>query len=140
VVQQSVAFGNTEAARREWFLQGTEQASFAMDLRANGAGYTGARGQITSPKSGTIIALDPDIPAQRQRLQLQARGSQLHWLIDGKRYANGPSAQWLPWPGRHVIQIANAKGQVQDEVHLEVRGAGVNNAGLARRTSRQEKP
>jgi penicillin-binding protein 1C len=140
VVQQSVAFGNTEAARREWFLQGTEQASFAMDLRANGAGYTGARGQITSPKSGTIIALDPDIPPQRQRLQLQARGSQLHWLIDGKRYANGPSAQWLPWPGRHVIQIANAKGQVQDEVHLEVRGAGVNNAGLARRTSRQERP
>jgi penicillin-binding protein 1C len=45
--------------------------------------------------------------------------------MDGKVFAKGASAQWLPWPGRHVVQIVDAKGQVQDEIRLEVRGAGV---------------
>jgi penicillin-binding protein 1C len=34
----------------------------------------------------------------------------------------------FPWPlGRHVVQIANAMGQVLDKVRLKVRGAGVRN-------------
>lgn len=45
--------------------------------------------------------------------------------MDGKVFANGPTAQWLPWPGRHVVSIVDAKGKVLDEVRLEVRGAGV---------------
>ena len=45
--------------------------------------------------------------------------------MDGKVFAKGPSAQWLPWPGRHVVQITDARGEVLDEVRLEVRGAGV---------------
>jgi penicillin-binding protein 1C len=31
---------------------------------------------------------------------------------------------WLPWPGRHVVQIVNAQGQLLDEIRIEVRGAG----------------
>lgn len=84
--------------------------------------------RITAPTDGTIIALDPDIPPNRQRLTLQAEGSQLRWRIDGKALAQGPSALWLPWPGRHHIQLTDAKGQVLDEVRIEVRGAGVKAA------------
>ncbi|WP_210547240.1 hypothetical protein [Rhodoferax sp. PAMC 29310] len=29
-----------------------------------------------------------------------------------------------PWPGRHVVPITNERGEIQDEVRLEVRGAG----------------
>lgn len=81
--------------------------------------------RITSPTTGTIIALDPDIPPRHQRVRFTAEGSNLRWLMDGKTMAQGASAQWLPWPGRHVVQIADAKGKVLDEVRLEVRGAGV---------------
>ena len=143
VVQKAVQFANAanapslEAARAEWFIDGTQQPTFAMDSGAARAINTGARGQkglksgaaptarITAPTTGTIIALDPDIPPNRQRLTLQAEGSNLRWLMDGKPLAKGNTAQWPLWPGRHVVQIADAKGQVLDEVRLEVRGAGV---------------
>jgi penicillin-binding protein 1C len=126
-----------EAARTEWFLQGTQQPTFAMYSGATGAEYSGARApkgskasvqqaaRITAPTMGTIFALDPDIPPNRQRVSFVAEGSNLRWLMDGKPFAKGSSAQWLPWPGRHIVQIADAKGAVLDEVRLEVRGARV---------------
>ena len=43
-------------------------------------------------------------------------------------FARGPQAQWLPWPGRHVVQLLDANGKVLDEIRLEVRGAGVREA------------
>jgi penicillin-binding protein 1C len=128
VMQAPVQFASTEAARSEWFLQGTQQASFAIDSRAPSAysaGAGGKKGRITSPTTGTIIALDPDIPPNRQRVSFEATGTGVRWLLDGKPMAKGASAQWLPWPGRHVVQLADARGQVLDEVRLEVRGAGV---------------
>ena len=45
--------------------------------------------------------------------------------MDGKEFARGNQALWLPWPGRHVVQITNERGEVLDEIRLEVRGAGV---------------
>ena len=147
VVQAAVQFaepGNKaggaaplEAARTEWFLQGTQQSTFAINSVAHTPYYSGARGskglnpsgkqaaRITAPTTGTIIALDPDIPPKNQRVTFAAQGNNLRWLMDGKPFAQGATAQWLPWPGRHVVQIVDAKGQVLDEVRLEVRGAGV---------------
>lgn len=85
----------------------------------------GAVARITAPASGTVIALDPDIPPTRQRLQLTATGGAVHWRLDGKFLGRGPRLAWLPWPGRHLVQITDAQGRVLDEVRLEVRGAGV---------------
>ena len=51
--------------------------------------------------------------------------------MDGKEFARGTEAQWLPWPGRHVVQLADAGGKVLDEVRLEVRGAGVRETKAA---------
>ena len=48
--------------------------------------------------------------------------------MDGKEFARGNEAQWLPWPGRHVVRLVDANGQVADEIRLEVRGAGVREA------------
>jgi penicillin-binding protein 1C len=45
--------------------------------------------------------------------------------MDGKQFAKGSSAQWLPWPGRHVVQLVSNSGEKLDEIPLEVRGAGV---------------
>jgi penicillin-binding protein 1C len=149
VVQATVQFTSStapenmastpEAARSEWFIQGTQQNQFAMNTGANYAYMTGTSGtnslkitasttftaRIIAPTSGTIIALDPDIPPNRQRVTFTSDGSKLRWLVDGKPFANGSTAQWLPWPGRHVIQLAGERGEVLDEVRVEVRGAGI---------------
>ncbi len=118
-----------EAARQEWFLAGTEQPQFAINKIAvqviNTPAISINNARITSPVSGTIIALDPDIPPNRQRVSFQAEGQNVAWLLDGKPFAEGNAAKWLPWPGRHVVQLVDAKGAKLDEIKLEVRGAGV---------------
>ena len=161
LVQGRAQFGSQlEAARTEWFIAGTEQALFATDSIANNARRTGASSQkdlkntqkpsdetagsplrITTPANGSIIALDPDIPPNRQRLNFSAEGlasaapaqnSSVRWLMDGKEFARGATAQWLPWPGRHLVQLMDARGAVLDEIRLEVRGAGVSESGSKR--------
>ena len=47
-----------------------------------GVEYTHAK--ILYPTNGTIIAMDPDIPVNHQRVQLNAKGSeQIAWAMDG---------------------------------------------------------
>jgi penicillin-binding protein 1C len=145
LVQVRAQFGQQlEAARGEWFLQGTEQTLFAINSEASTAHSARAGGlkhsppedapasqaapRITAPAPGTIVALDPDIPPGRQRLLFTAEGGAARWLMDGKPLAQGTQVQWLPWPGRHVVQLADGSGQVVDEIRIEVRGAGVKAA------------
>ena len=141
VVQIPVEFGSAlEAARSEWFIQGTEQPVFATNSGAASARPSSAAAlkrlknsaqepaRITAPAPGTILALDPDIPPRSQRLTFSAEGRSLRWTMDGKEFARGNQAQWLPWPGRHVVQLLDASGQAADEIRIEVRGAGVKAA------------
>ena len=87
--------------------------------------------RIVRPVSGAIVALDPDIPPAHQRVQLAASallagaGAQLRWRLGDRILGTGAQLAWMPWPGRHVVQLLNARGTVLDEVRLEVRGAGV---------------
>ena len=118
----------SEAPRQEWFIDGTQQSAFALRDTAGSAtpsATSAASARITAPANGTIIALDPDIPPNRQRLSFVAQGTTARWTIDGKEFAQGPQAQWLPWPGRHVVALQNAKGETLDQIRIEVRGAGV---------------
>ena len=103
--------------------------------------------RIARPTNGTILALDPDIPPANQRVQLEARltgeATRAGWHDAGLRWrlvtlpglggqggesardiARGSSAAWLPWPGRHRLELLDAKGRVLDSVRVEVRGAG----------------
>ncbi len=137
-----------EAGREEWFISGTEQSVVsqdAHDLIAAPAILYGATGpkrlinqandssaaKIVQPAPGSIIALDPDIPPKRQRLQLLANAQAVRWLLDGKPLAQGAQAQWMPWPGKHVITLVDAQGKTLDEVRIEVRGAAVRPAFTA---------
>jgi penicillin-binding protein 1C len=118
-----------EAPRLEWFIKGTEQKTFTLAKftsdKSLDAPKTSATARITSPANGSIIALDPDIPPDKQRLVFTASGSSLRWLMDGKVFAKGSSVKWSPWPGRHVVALVDGRGVVQDSIRLEVRGAGV---------------
>ncbi|MBN9340560.1 MAG: penicillin-binding protein 1C [Comamonadaceae bacterium] len=139
LVRQDVRFGPDaqgqplESRRAEWFIDGTQQPLFAMDSGASGAypasagGQNGLQARIQSPTPGTVIALDPDIPPARQRLWFEASGdgSGLRWRIDGRELGRGARWGWLPWPGRHLVELTDARGQVLDSLRFEVRGAGV---------------
>lgn len=143
VLRSQVRFGDgLEAPRGEWFIPGTQQALFAIDPGAAGARLASAASaqglqtastaavppRITAPQDGTILALDPDIPPARQRLTLLADAggaapAGLRWWIGPRPIGRGVQAQWLPWPGRHVVQLRDAAGSVHDERRIEVRGA-----------------
>jgi penicillin-binding protein 1C len=137
-----------EAGREEWFISGTEQSVVSQDAPDSiatpatfhwSAGQKGLKDQvqdtsaakIVQPAPGSIIALDPDIPPQRQRLHLQANTQAVRWLLNGKPLAQGAQTQWLPWPGRHVITLVDLQGKTLDEVRIEVRGAAVRTPTLS---------
>jgi penicillin-binding protein 1C len=138
-----------EAPREEWFVSGTQQTRFAIEnkrtiktiaLRADSMPASGLKhsknsdknqlAQITSPTSGTIIALDPDIPPRHQRLHFIAQSTSAQWRLNGKNLGAAKDVQWLPMPGRHVLQLVDMQGSVLDEVKFEVRGAAMKTAAL----------
>lgn len=113
VVRQAVRFASgEEPARDELFIAGTQQAT----LRA-GAPRFG----ITSPRDGSVFALDPDIPPAAQRLTFS--GESGTWVLDGRRLGTSSQVTWAPWPGRHELTLVGRDGQVRQTVRFEVRGA-----------------
>jgi penicillin-binding protein 1C len=120
VVARRIRFENgIEAARSEYFLDGTERETIAA------ASPEAIRPAIRYPTPGMLVALDPDIPPARQRLHFEASGvTRPRWLLDGKPLPAAIGREgWLPWPGRHALALADAQGRVLDQLRFEVRGA-----------------
>jgi penicillin-binding protein 1C len=123
VVQRPVSFANSvEPARTDWFLKGTEPERKVRPLDDRAP-------RVTSPADGTIIAIDPDIPPEQQRVIFRAGlGSATdRWLLDGKPRcdANSPCL-WQPTPGHHKLSLVNRSGATLDQVTFEVRGRESN--------------
>ena len=120
LVRQRVAYaGGLEPARDEWFLAGTETANVTAVETVAG------RPRIHAPANGSIYAIDPDIPRERQRIALTARGVQKgaqFVLDDGKRARADAPYLWLPQPGSRQITLVDKAGKELDRVRFEVRG------------------
>jgi penicillin-binding protein 1C len=104
-------------------LAGTEPVS-AVNQTAASVGR-GLMARIAAPARHTIIAIDPDIPADRQRVVFEADGATdgLAWRLGAE--VLGPARQlvaWRPTPGRHTLTLVDPDGRVVDAVTLEVRG------------------
>jgi penicillin-binding protein 1C len=119
VVPRAVAFAvGNEPGRTEYFLAGTAQPEMA------GAPAIARRPRIASPVSGSVYALDPDIPMARQRIRLTAAGA-----VGGERLRLddrdlGPAAaspMVLPGPGAHRLALVDAEGRVLDRSLFSVR-------------------
>jgi penicillin-binding protein 1C len=105
-----------EPARREWFAAGTEPGSRTL---ASGAA------RIVAPVDGTIVALDPDIPPDRQRVPLEVAGRSpgARWRVDDADL--GPAeglTLWEPAPGTHTVTLVDAARRELDVATVEVRG------------------
>ena len=119
VVAMSVAFEDArEPTRTEVFMVGTEQ----LQQRAS-AQVSVARFGITSPRDGSVFALDPDIPLAAQRITFE--GERGVWILDGRRFGQGDSLAWQPWPGQHELTLLGSNGRPLQTVRFEVRGAAV---------------
>ena len=128
IIMQSIEYQDQlEAARTEYFLAGTEQKHISI------AKPDQIRPIIRYPTAGMLVAIDPDIPPERQRIRFAAQGvKQAVWLLDGKAPVNASKANgaalsidWMPWPGKHLLQLVDSQGQVLDQLRFEVRGAVV---------------
>ncbi len=116
-----------EPPRREWFRAGSEREVIRLAER-------GGLAHIAYPSEGTVIAIDPDIPPQRQRVALRLSGKAgqgWQWRLDGRPLGNaGREILWLPQPGRHRLGLFDDKGGEIEAVAFEVRAL---NAGKVKR-------
>ena len=110
--------GTREPPRREYFLSGTAQAEMAAAPEA------ARRPRITSPVSGSVYAIDPDIPADRQRLGVAVSGAVAgHRLLLDKRPLGdaGAGLQIVPRPGSHILALVDPGGRTIDRIRFTVR-------------------
>jgi len=119
IVRKEIDFPQgTEPSREEWFIQGTEPHS--KDKRI---GQFNQR--IVYPPSGTVIALDPDIPPELQKIFFisQANEEGLRWVLNGHTISRvGSILPWTPETGTHVLTLCDRGNEIIDSVNFEVRG------------------
>ncbi|WP_137753549.1 penicillin-binding protein 1C [Sphingopyxis sp. L1A2A] len=110
--------GTREPPRREYFLRGTGQTEMAA------APQVARRPRITSPVSGSVYALDPDIPIDRQRLAVTVSGAVAGYrlILDKKPLGDADAGQQiLPRPGSHMLALVDPGGRMIDRVRFTVR-------------------
>lgn len=114
IERRQVRFASaTEPSRAEYFLPGTGQSDVAP------APPAARRPHITSPVSGAIYALDPDIPPARQQIRFAATGAAKgdRWRLDQRDFGPaGANQLFLPAPGAHRLGLIGADGQIRDQV------------------------
>lgn len=108
-----------EADREEWFIAGTQSAQ----VRA--AAPTPSRPRLASPAAGSLIALDPDIPLERQHVLLRAEPASagLRLRLNDRELGSAAEPQlWTPLPGAHHLALLDANGRTLDQIEFTVRG------------------
>ncbi|HEY1079056.1 MAG TPA: penicillin-binding protein 1C, partial [Bdellovibrio sp.] len=80
--------------------------------------------RITYPKDGTILALDPAIPAQNQKMPLMIvspEPEKMRWKINGKaKIVTGSTYMWTPTVGRHTFELYQ-NDELKDRVQILVK-------------------
>jgi penicillin-binding protein 1C len=108
-----------ESKRKEWFLEGTvpEQVRLVQ---------VESRPRIEYPSAGTVFAVDPDIPRDRQRVFFESipESVDAFWELDGKTLGKADRTYpWAPQEGRHELTLRLKSGTVLDTVVFFVRGS-----------------
>ncbi|AQR75891.1 penicillin-binding protein 1C [Sphingomonas sp. LM7] len=116
---RSIRFADAiEQPRREYFMAGTALTEIAS------APAAARRPRIVNPVAGSVYALDPDIPIDRQRLAVavtgQVTGHRL--LLDREDLGTADSRPLLlPRRGQHRLKLIDFGGRVVDQILFTVR-------------------
>ena len=114
----------------DWFLRGTEPVELAplapVLARSSPSNLPSQTSlpRITYPSSEMIVALDPDIAPERQRIALKASGGEhLRWILNGRELGSASGiVLWRPVNGEQSLSLVDAADGVVDSVHFTVRG------------------
>jgi penicillin-binding protein 1C len=104
--------------RQEWFIRGTEPVHPEVKEAS-------PQQRILYPPTGTVIALDPDIPPELQKvfLVLQTPQKGVNWVLNGRPFPSaGKATPWNPQPGRYQLSLQDGEGNPIDSIRFEVRG------------------
>lgn len=119
IQDRTIRFGNAiEQPRLEHFLRGTAQTMIAA------APATARRPRITSPVTGSVYALDPDVPIDRQRMSIATTGELLGHRLRLDDRDIGPAdgrPLILAGPGQHRLRLIDLGGRVVYQVRFTVR-------------------
>jgi len=111
-----------EPPRDEWFTTIAAHASSTSPRVRSGEQVAMKRPSgIASPRDGSIFAIDPDMPEPVQRIAFSGEPGQ--WWLHGRLIGQGAQLRWMPWPGKHRLELKTAGGRLIDRVDFEVRGA-----------------
>jgi penicillin-binding protein 1C len=123
LVRREIEFPqNIAPSREEWFIRGTEPNS-----KDQGIGPFNPR--IVYPPSGTVIALDPDIPLELQKVFFisQINEDDFRWVLNGVPMETvGKTIPWTPKAGKYFLTLADENEKILDYIYFEVRGSEVN--------------
>ncbi len=118
VSSQRITFGSArEPPRHEWFLTGTGQSTLAAPPEL------ARRAHIANPVSGSVYALDPDIPPRQQSLGVSVNGASAGYrlALDGRPFGPARSGAQLPLiPGSHLLTLLDESGRAVDQVRFTV--------------------
>ena len=119
LVRRKIEFSaGVAASREEWFIRGTEPS-----FQNQRIGQFNPR--ILYPPSGTVMAVDPDIPPELQKVFFvsQAHEDDFRWVLNGAALERtGRTIPWIPRAGKYHLAIADKDEKVLDYVYFEVRG------------------
>jgi len=72
-----------------------------------------------------VIALDPDIPPELQKIFFicQTSGEDLRWVLNGHTMSRtGSILPWTPRAGTYALKLCDRENRMNDSVSFEVRG------------------
>lgn len=123
LVKGEIKFPNViEPARDEWFYKGTEPNSIHQKIGQ-------FNNRIVYPPSGTIIAVDPDIPPDLQKIFFISQNNTegLRWVLNNYKIGKvGNTFPWTPTVGNYTLALFDKEGRIIDSIFFEVRGPEVN--------------
>ena len=103
-------------SKKELFIAGTEQDQIrcrSLELKP----------RIIYPVTGTIIAVDPDIPKDLQRVFFESSSADpaLRIVLNNIILGPAPAVSWMPVQGKHQLSLVSQDGSVADEITFEVK-------------------
>lgn len=119
IVEKPVESLAHDSLRHEWFVQGTEP------IIVHKVNPPQLHHKIIYPADGTIMALDPDIPSDRQKVFFEAKplDKSLNWMLDDVVIGHaGTVVSWSPRSGNHSLALVDSGNRVVDRIAFSVRG------------------
>lgn len=113
-----------EPSRMEYFLDKTAMKT----IRLAGSDVVDSASFISEPTQGTIIALDPDIPKERQLVKFEAKqlnhhlANDVYWVLNGETVGRKNPFLWPARVGRYTLTLYSTNGSKLDEIRFQVRG------------------